>query len=303
MRKKVQDIKYYLYIFIAGCLWGTMSIFVKTLQACGSNVFYTSFLRMFFSFMILMAVTLIKEGIHAFRIDRKTMVACILLGVFTQAVFNIAYSTAVNRIGASSSAVLLYSAPVFTAVFSWLIFKEKLNGRKCTALLVNIAGCILTATGGHFGEMPLEAMGILIGVSAGFFYSMSAVFGRLTTGGASPLVVTTYNFFFATAALGIGIRPWNMVSAPLSGKIMLGGMLYALISTAFAYVLYFTGVQHIKETSKIPVIASVETVSATMIGIFLFHEKLGAGSLAGIVLVLSSIAVMNGKGRRRTHVR
>ena len=286
MMKKIRNIKYYIYILIAGCLWGTMSIFVKALQACGSNAFYTSFLRMFFSLIILLAVTLVKEGIHAFRVDRKTIAACVLLGVFTQAVFNIAYSMAVSRIGAVISAVLLYSAPVFTSIFSRMIFKEKLNGRKCAALLVNIAGCILTATGGHFGEMSLETMGVLIGVSAGFFYSLSAVFGRMTTGGASPLVVTAYNFFFATAALGISVRPWNTVSAPFSGNMMLGGILYALVSTAFAYVLYFTGVQHIKETSKIPVIASVETVSATVIGIFLFHEKLGAGSLAGIVLVL-----------------
>ncbi len=51
--KKIRNIKYYIYILIAGCLWGTMSIFVKALQACGSNAFYTSFLRMFFSLIIL----------------------------------------------------------------------------------------------------------------------------------------------------------------------------------------------------------------------------------------------------------
>ncbi len=287
--------KYGLYILMAGCLWGTMSIFVRSMQGEGSNSFYTSFLRMFFSFLILAAVTCIREGISAFKIDKRTMLACLLLGVFTQAIFNVAYSTAVSRIGASLSAVLLYSAPVFTALLSRVIFKEKLNRRKCIALLINIAGCILTVTGGGMGETAFQWGSVLIAVAAGFFYSLSAVLGRFTAEGTSVLAVTTYNFFFASLALGIGIRPWNTVASPLSGKLLLDGFFYALIATSFAYVLYFKGVQHIKETSKIPVIASVETVSAAMIGVFLFQEKVGVGGLVGILLVLSSIALMNVK--------
>lgn len=292
--------KYYIYIFMAGCLWGTMSIFVKAMQVCGSSIFYTSFLRMFFSFLILAVVTCIKEGIAAFRVDKKTMLACILLGVFTQAIFNITYSSAVNKIGASLSAVLLYSAPVFTALFSKMLFKETLNGMKRIALLVNIAGCILTVTGGGLGEIAFEALGIVIAVGAGFFYSLSAIFGRFTAGGASTLAITTYNFFFASVVLGIGLRPWNTVLTPLDGKLLLEGFLYALISTAFAYVLYYTGVQHIKETSKIPVIASVETITATMVGIFIFNEKPGIGSMMGILLVLTSIVLMNCRTSRNS---
>lgn len=289
------ETKYSLYIFLAGCLWGTMSIFVKAMQTEGSNSFYTSFLRMFFSFLILAAVTCIKEGISAFKIDKRTMLACLLLGIFTQAIFNVAYSTAVNRIGASLSAVLLYSAPVFTALLSRVIFREKINRRKWIALLVNIAGCILTVTGGGLGETTLTWGSLLIAVAAGFFYSLSAILGRFTVGGTSILAVTTYNFFFAFLALGIGIRPWNMVPAPLSAKLLLDGFLYALLATSFAYVLYFKGVQHMKEASKIPVIASVETVSAAMIGILVFQEKLGVGGVVGMMLVLSSIALMNAK--------
>lgn len=287
--------KYGLYIFMAGCLWGTMSIFVRAMQAEGSNSFYTSFLRMFFSFLILAAVTCIKEGISAFKIDKRTMLACLLLGIFTQAIFNIVYSTAVNRIGASLSAVLLYSAPVFTALLSRVIFREKIDRRKWAALLVNIAGCILTVMGGGLGEGAFEGGGVWIAVAAGFFYSLSAILGRYAAGGASILAVTTYNFFFASLVLGIGIRPWNTVPAPLSAKLLLDGFLYALLATSFAYVLYFKGVQHMKEASKIPVIASVETVSAAMIGILVFQERLGMGGVVGIVLVLSSIALMNTK--------
>ena len=287
------DFKNYLYVFIAGALWGTVSIFVKSMQMAGSNNFYTSFLRVFIGFLLLAVLALYKEGFKAFKANRQTLLSCILLGVFTQGFFNLAYSTSINYIGASLGAVLLYTAPLFTTIFSRLLFKEKITFFKSLAILVNIFGCALTITGGHFTSITFNTKGVLIGIAAGFFYSLAAIFGRFTAGQASPLVVTTYNFLFASIFLGISLRPWHSVSAPLNSKLLLLGIGYAIIPTALAYLIYFTGVQRIKETSKIPIAASIETVSATLVGIFIFHESLGLGNIAGIALVLSSIVIMN----------
>lgn len=287
------DFKNYLYVFIAGALWGTVSIFVKSMQMAGSNNFYTSFLRVFIGFLLLAVLALYKEGFKAFKVNRQTLLSCILLGVFTQGFFNLAYSTSINYIGASLGAVLLYTAPLFTTIFSRILFKEKITFFKSLALLVNIFGCALTITGGHFTSITLNTKGVLIGIAAGFFYSLAAIFGRFTAGQASSLVVTTYNFLFASIFLGISLRPWHSVSAPLNSNLLLLGIGYAIIPTALAYLIYFTGVQRIKETSKIPIAASIETVSATLVGIFIFHESLGLGNIAGIALVLSSIVIMN----------
>jgi len=45
--------------------------------------------------------------------------------------------------------------------------------------------------------------------------------------------------------------------------------------------------------SKMPVIASVETVVATLIGVLVFKERLGFINVLGIICLLSSIAIMN----------
>ncbi|HQB63789.1 MAG TPA: EamA family transporter, partial [Sedimentibacter sp.] len=47
------------------------------------------------------------------------------------------------------------------------------------------------------------------------------------------------------------------------------------------------------ELSKVPVIASVEVVVATLIGIIAFKEKINLISVLGIMILLSSIALMN----------
>ena len=61
------------------------------------------------------------------------------------------------------------------------------------------------------------------------------------------------------------------------------------------YIVYYAGISKITETSRIPVLASVETVVAAVIGLIIFGQSLGLAKIAGIALVLCSIAIMNAK--------
>lgn len=52
----------YILILISGALWGSIGLFVKVLDAKGSSPEYTTFLRMFFAFVLLLIITLIRDG-------------------------------------------------------------------------------------------------------------------------------------------------------------------------------------------------------------------------------------------------
>lgn len=287
------EFKSYVYIFIAGSLWGTIGLFVKLMEQAGSSSSYTSFLRMGLGLVLLVVITLVKDGPGAFKIGKGTLISCILLGFICQAIYNLAYSNAVNSIGVSLSSVLLYTSPIFTSIISFLFFHEKLGRKKLFALLVNIVGCTLTVTGGSFTGLSFAVTGLLFGIAAGFCYSLAPIFGRLAADEGSPFAVSTYNFLFATIFLALFTRPWTSVADPLNLRVIIIGLGFALIPTALGYIFYFKGLQEITESSKVPVVASIETVVATLIGILIFHENLGIGNIVGILCVLSSIAVMN----------
>ena len=286
------EFKSYLYVFIAGSLWGTIGLFVKLMQSFGSSSAYTSFLRMGIGCILLIIITLIKDGPMAFKVSKNTLISCFLLGLVCQAIYNLAYSNAVNTIGMAMSSVLLYTAPVFTSITSFILFKEKLGKQKCLALVINIIGCVLTVTGGHFDGLSFGLKGLFFGVAAGFCYSLSAIFGRLATNDGTPFAVATYNFIFATLFLAV-FHPWTTVENPWNLPVILIGVGFALIPTALGYIFYFKGLQEITESSKVPVVASIETVVATLIGIIVFHESMGMGNLIGFICVLISIGVMN----------
>ena len=290
--KKNPSLRGCLLVFAAGSLWGTIGLFVKELEQTGSTPGLTSLLRVMFAFLIMATACCAKYGIKALAIGRRTLLACALLGLVCHGVYNIFYSLAVTLAGVSVSAVLLNIAPVFTLLFSALLFGERITWTKAIAIILNIAGCILAATNGRFDVRALSVVGLLCGAGAGICYALTAIFGRLAAGKANSFVMSMYSYLFAAIFLALWTRPWQEPT-PLNAGILIWSFLYALIPTAVAYVLYYQGLQSITESSKVPVIASVETVIATVIGVLLYHEHLGICSMIGIAFVLLSIIVMN----------
>ena len=118
-------------------------------------------------------------------------------------------------------------------------------------------------TGGDFSGVSLTSIGLLYGLAATFCYSLTAIFGRIATGDGTPLSVASYNFLFATIFL-LFFKPWATVADPLDPRLLAAGFGLALIPTALAYILYFTGVSRIAETSRVPVIASVDDAAEEM---------------------------------------
>jgi drug/metabolite transporter (DMT)-like permease len=285
--------KSYGCIFVAGCLWGTNGLFVKLMQGCGSSSAYTGFVRIALSLLILIVITLVKEGPKAFRISKRTLISCMLLGLVCQALYNYVYSSAINSLGVSFACVMTYMSPAFASVISYFLFREKFGPNKYLAMGLNLVGCFLTVTGGHLSGMSFAVSGLLFGLASAACYSLVGIFGRIASGESSPYVVATYNFLFGTIFLGIFGHPWTTVANPLEPGILLYGLIYALIPTGICYIIYFTGVSRIKESSKVPVVASVENVVAVLIGVLVFHENVGLGNLFGVLLVLFSIVIMN----------
>lgn len=289
------NIRKYALIMLSGILWGTIGLFVKVLDARGSTSEYTTFMRMFFAFLLLLAITLAKEGTASFRIGRNTLISCALLGFVSMSLNNLCYTNAVNRLGMSLAAAILYMAPIFTSIQSKLFFHEKVGRNKLIALAFNVIGCVLAATGGRLSLEGVSVIGLLFGIGAAFAYSTQNIFGRLATDEASPFVVATYNFFFAAAFTLVVARPFSTIDDPFEPQLLIWGLLFGLIPTTIAYLLYFAGIQGLTETSKVPVFCSLELVVATVLGAVLFSENLPPASLAGTALILVSIMLMNRK--------
>lgn len=280
-----------IYIFTAGVLWGTIGIFVKELNSLGADASLTSFLRMFFAFIIMLAAALAKHGRNVIIKDRKIIFLCALLGLVSHGFFNMFYTSSIRLNGMGIASVLLYTAPVFTAIASGIIFHEKFSALKIFALSLNIFGCILTVTGGNiFSNDNISFAGILFGLGSGFCYGMAAITGRAAGEKTDALITSVYSYLFALVFLSIFTMP-DIELALKNVKISCAGFLYGLIPTSLAYLVYYIGLGKIKNTSIVPVIASVEPVTAVLIGMVMYNENIGRANFIGVAVVIISIII------------
>ena len=168
-----------LQILSAGILWGLVGPLVKMMELHGSTAASTSFIRMLFAFLIMTAFTAMKFGPKALIVDKRTLVACAVLGVVSNGIYNMFYTMAIANAGIAVSAVLLNTAPIFTTVFSMLIFHEGISLLKVIALCINVVGCSLAATGGQLNLETLSVLGVSCGIASGFTYGMAAIITRI----------------------------------------------------------------------------------------------------------------------------
>lgn len=288
-------------IFGAGMLWGTVGLFIRRLSACGASPELISFLRVLLAGGIMAVYGLIRGGISSFRVRKKTLIACAMLGLVCHGVYNVLRSIAVLYAGVGVSTVLQNIAPVITLLCSAQLFGERITVEKYLAVALCMLGCMLAATNGDLSAASVSMLGVLCSLGAGACSGMTAIFSRLAGEDADPTAISIYSYLFAALFLGLWLRPWNGLPS-VSGEILAWSFLYALIPTALAFLLYYRGVQSIRETGKVPVLASSETVGAMLLGSLTCRETLGGGQLLGVVLVLAAVVMMNIKFRRRIPV-
>ncbi|MBR6955642.1 MAG: EamA family transporter [Firmicutes bacterium] len=300
MKKDSNATTGYILVLCAGILWGSIGFFVRKLNGLGVDTELTAFMRIFCAWIILIPLLMgmsLKSGRNYFKISKKGLLQCLIMGIVTQAFFNLSYSGCINSVGVAMGSVLLYTAPIFVSILSRLLFKEEINARKGISLVINLLGCFIMVTGGDLSVLKVSGIGILLGIGAGFFYAMVTILGKFTSDEVDPFTMVFYNFLFGWISLALISNPIPKIAAVSDLHFWLLAFGYGLIPTVGSYLFYMNGISHDVELSRVPIIASVEPIIATIIGLLVFGENITLVNALGLVIVLFSIVLMN-SGRK-----
>ena len=300
MKKDSNATTGYILVLCAGILWGSIGFFVRKLNGLGVDTELTAFMRIFCAWIILIPLLMgmsLKSGRNYFKISKKGLLQCFIMGLVTQAFFNLSYSGCINSVGVAMGSVLLYTAPIFVSILSRLLFKEEINARKGISLVINLLGCFIMVTGGDLSVLKVSGIGILLGIGAGFFYAMVTILGKFTSDEVDPFTMVFYNFLFGWISLALISNPIPKIAAVSDLHFWLLAFGYGLIPTVGSYLFYMNGISHDVELSRVPIIASVEPIIATIIGLLVFGENITLVNALGLIIVLLSIVLMN-SGRK-----
>lgn len=281
-----------LCVLTAGILWGTMGIYVRKLNALGFTTIEIVAVRSIVT-AILLLVVLFFCNRKMLAIRWKDIWCFIGTGIFSIVFFNYCYFKAITMTSLSVAAVLLYTAPAIVMVLSAILFHEKITAVKMISLIATFVGCVfVTGLVGDTGS--LSTGGVLMGLGAGLGYALYSIFSRYALErGYHTLTISFYTFVFACLGT-LPLADISMIFDACKENLGMIGfyLVFGLVSTVIPYITYTLGLTAM-ENSKASIIASVEPVAATVLGILLFHEKMTGNNLIGIVLVLGAIVVCN----------
>ncbi|MBQ1894843.1 MAG: EamA family transporter, partial [Clostridiales bacterium] len=120
--------------------------------------------------------------------------------------------------------------------------------------------------------------------------------------GYSSLTINFYSCLLASVGAAIIWKPFHLMRVMTDTSITSGtsvpawvwGVAIGVFSCFIPYLLYTYGLTGL-ENGKASVLASIEPVVASLVGVLYYHEKMSLATAVGIVLVLGAVVLVNAK--------
>ena len=283
-----------ILIIIAACFWGSMGIFVRGLSGFGFSPIQIVSIRITLAALVFCGLLLVKDR-SGFKIQLRDIPLFMGLGFGSILFFTICYFSAITIMPLSTAAILLYTSPIWIVLMSAVFFREKITSIKLVALALAFAGCVLVS--GISGE-GISPKGLLFGLGSGIGYGLYSILGTVALRRYSPYTVTAYTFVLAAVGSWFISNPSNMLSKFYATNdltwLIFFCVLTALVTAVIPFLCYTLGLRSV-EASKAGIIATLEPMVATIIGITYFSEALTLMSAMGIALILAAVVVLNKK--------
>jgi drug/metabolite transporter (DMT)-like permease len=284
-------------LVLLSALWGASFIFIRVaVPALGPFVLVE--LRVGLGAVALALSAAFLGGLPKLRVRWRQFA---LLGMVNVAIPFSLISAAEINLTASLAAILNSTTVMFTAVVAAVWMGDALTARKVVGVVLGIVGVAVLV--GWDPVVMNWAVVLSVGamLAASLAYALGSVYAKRTFVGSSPLAIAIGQLT-AAATLMLPLAAVSVPDERPSTIVVLSVLGLALSSTAVAYMLYFRLIENVGPTSTSTVTLLVP-LFGLLFGVVLLDEPVGLGTLAGLVLILSSVTLITGLGGARQKTR
>lgn len=284
----------FIALATAATLWGTPFVIAKWVQG-ELSVGHMVLLRFMFASVAIAPVLWREHGRRRVQIERHDVPLffwAALLGVPVQ--FLVQFG-GVARTTVSHAALMVGLLPAILAIGAVLFAGERLSRVRWLAIALSTFGAALVAFGGdssgaHAATFVGDAM-----VALSLFGGASWVLlsQRLMQRGYSPIVTSAVVVLTGTVLLAAWILPTEgmPVVRNITAHSWIAVIAMGVVATAATTIIWNWGVSRVP-ASQAGVFANLEPVIGTILGVALFHDRIGiVGLLGGLLIVGAAVVV------------
>lgn len=241
--------------------------------------------RMLIAGVVVMTVALVRRDPLPVRRDWGRFA---LFGLVAAAHFGF-YVASLDYTTIAHSLALVYTAPIFVALFSWIFLREGLDRRKWVGVVVAVIGvAVLAGFEPTFNRRML--VGDLLALGSAICFGLYSVAGRSQRhryglfAYAGTVYMVAALWLLPLAALNFsagGYTPAAIASVAALGLLPLG----------LGHTLYNAALRRTRAT-YVNLIATQEVTGGIILGILLLGEVPSINSLVGVLITLLGIVLV-----------
>ena len=262
-----------LWMIFGSICFGTMNALVKW-TSVNADVWMIIFIR---SLVIALAVIIFTRfrGTSLKMNDPKKMFLRCLVGLIAM----ILYFSALSLIPIGQAVTLQYTAPLFVALLSGSLIREKVSTSVLISLVTAFIGIILIVS----PDLDSIDPNALLALGSGLFAGLAYIFVRDLRKTDSPSTVVFWFAAFSVVGSVIQAAPeltnltWEMLAALVGIGVGAGG---GQVGITMAY--------HQANAAWVSAFSYLTVIIATIYGIILFDEVLSTKIIIGGLLIIGS---------------
>ncbi|HLM06461.1 MAG TPA: EamA family transporter [Blastococcus sp.] len=249
--------------------------------------------------LVLLAVLAVAAP-GRLRVTWREVPFLALFGVVGVALTQFLYYVAIGRMPVGIALVFEMTAPVFIALYVWLVRREKVRSRLWLALLLSLSGLVLVAEVWRDGG-SLDPVGVGAALVAALCLAAYYLLGERGTVTRDPVALTCWSFV-AAAVFWAAAAPWWAFDASVLGErvpMSLGSLelpLWVLVAwivvlgAMVPFALSIAALRHLHPTAA-GLVATVEPVFASIVAWLWLEQVLSGWQLLGGAVVLTGIVL------------
>ncbi len=273
------------FILFAAMLWGTTGT-AQGLAPAGATPLTVGTIRLAIGGLALLLLAILRKQFFS---GNSWPLFQTFISAFFVASYQLCFFAAVAKTGvAVGTMVAIGSSPVAAGVLGFLIRKESLERKWYIATFLAVIGCTLLSLSG--GQLNLDLVGVILALGAGVSYAIYTVSIKGLLDKHSPDAVMAIVFTSAALLLlpTIFFSDWRWLIQPQGIVVALH---LGIVTAAMSYWLFARGLKTVK-VGNVATFSLAEPLTATLLGVFILNEHLGATELLGIFLIFIGIMVL-----------
>ena len=285
---------YLLLPILAGIMFGSSGIFVRTITQNGIDSTTLLFLR--FSIAIIpLLIAILATDSKLFRIDLSDIPLFLVCAICIVGL-NLCYNESMNTIPLSLAAVLLSLAPIYVLIFAYIFFGEKITSNKVICMVLAIFGCLLMSGVLENSMNSVSFFGILSGIGAGLFWAVYLIASKKSIeNGNHTYTILFYSIIFISIAL-IPFTNFSQIEGFISvnpALVTLFLILHSTFSFALPYIFSTVSLNHIDSGTSSILLSGSEPFAALLFGLIFYLEIPSVMMFCGFILTTIAMIMLS----------